>query len=96
MDEPLTSFHQYSFATLRQYGACFELTETYCRWLAEEGEVGLSPSIQAFGAIADTAKRLQFQLARAMARGRDLRLDSIDRMGEQWAFGGNSLGELYT
>src|SRR4029079_5336026 len=28
-NEPLETFHQYAFATLRQFGACFELAGTY-------------------------------------------------------------------
>ena len=32
--EPLDTFHKYSFATLRQFGACYELAATYLRWLA--------------------------------------------------------------
>jgi hypothetical protein len=34
MQADIAVFHAYSFATLRQYGACFELAETYLRWLA--------------------------------------------------------------
>src|SRR5262249_53472487 len=36
--EDVESFHQYAFATLRQYGACYELSATYLTWLAEQGE----------------------------------------------------------
>ena len=32
-DAPLEVFHQYSFATLRQFGACYELAATYLHWL---------------------------------------------------------------
>lgn len=32
-NEPLETFHQYSFATLRQFGACYELAATYLSWL---------------------------------------------------------------
>ncbi len=95
MEEPIETFHQYSFATLRQYGACFELVETYLKWLAAGGERGLEPSIEAFGGISTTAKTFQFQLARAMARRRELPLDPLDRMGALWTEGLEPLVEAY-
>ncbi|MEM7417569.1 MAG: DUF1839 family protein [Gemmatimonadota bacterium] len=95
MGEPIETFHQYSFATLRQYGACFELVETYFRWLAEQGESDLDGMIEAFQGISTTAKTYQFQLARAMARGRELPLDPIDTMGSQWSRGIGSVVERY-
>ena len=95
LGEPIETFHQYSFATLRQYGACFELVETYLSWLAKNGEGGLDESIEAINGISTTAKTFQFQLARAMARGRDLPLDPIDRMGDLWDVGLRPLVQRY-
>ena len=77
-------FHAYSFANLRQYGACFELAETYLRWLAEHGVDGLDAPAADLRDIAETAKRFQFQLARSMARGKALDLAPIDAMGQRW------------
>lgn len=77
-------FHAYSFATLRQYGACFELAQSYVRWLGEQRIAGLEPSAAGFGAIAVGAKALQFQLARAMARSKPLDLAPLDAMGADW------------
>src|SRR5207244_1500394 len=34
--ETLDMFHRYSFATLRQFGACFELSATYLKWLQQQ------------------------------------------------------------
>jgi hypothetical protein len=96
MNEPIETFHQYSFASLRQYGACFELVETYLRWLAPHVGPGLEPSIQAFHDLSATAKAFQFQLARAMVRKRELSLESIDRMGELWYQGLEPLIARYT
>lgn len=87
MKESVETFHQYSFATLRQYGACFELVETYLRWLQDRGEHGLSESIGAFNGISNTAKTFQFQLARAMARRRTLPLEPLDTMAALWQHG---------
>ena len=95
MQEPIETFHQYSFATLRQYGACFELVETYLRWLATGGEQDLTGPIEAFRDISATAKTFQFQLARAMARRRELPLDPLDRMAELWSAGTVALVERY-
>ena len=95
MEEPIETFHTYSFATLRQYGACFELVETYLRWLAAGGESGLEGAIEAFTNISATAKAFQFQLARAMARRRALPLDPLDRMAELWASGTGQVAGRY-
>jgi uncharacterized protein DUF1839 len=64
--QPLSSFHNYAFATLRQCGAAFELGSTYFCWLEERGECGLQPAAAACARIATTAKALQFKTARAV------------------------------
>jgi hypothetical protein len=84
MQAPIERFHAYSFATLRQYGACFELAETYLRWLAANGVDGVDEPARALHDIAETAKAFQFQLARAMARKKPLDLSPIDAMGAKW------------
>src|SRR2546423_9385875 len=68
MAAPITDFHKYSFATLRQYGACFELGGTYLSWLGAQGVDGLDETVAALESISHTAKAFQFQLARSMAR----------------------------
>lgn len=78
-------FHAYSFATLRQYGACFELAATYLGWLGARGLGGLEPAREAFSQISRETKALQFQLARAMARRRAIDLSPLDAMGASWA-----------
>jgi hypothetical protein len=82
--EPIETFHKYSFATLRQYGACFELCETYLRWLAQQNEAGLDDCINAFNRISNQTKAFQFQLARAVARKRELSLEPLQLMAEDW------------
>jgi hypothetical protein len=84
MQSDIAEFHKYSFATLRQYGACFELGETYLRWLGDNGVGGLDDARAALGEISQTAKTFQFQLARAMARRKPLDLAPIDAMGASW------------
>jgi len=83
----ISHFHAYSFATLRQYGACYGLAEAHLRWLAGQGAPGLVAAAEAFGEIAQTAKSFQFQLARAMARKKPLDLAPLDAMAGQWERG---------
>ncbi len=84
MTADMASFHTYSFANLRQYGACYELASTYLCWLSANGVDGLEDASAAFLRIAEAAKNLQMQLARAMARKRVLDTTPILRMGEDW------------
>jgi hypothetical protein len=91
MKEPIETFHGYSFATLRQYGACFELTSTYLRWLDERGVKGLSQAITSFDQISQTGKSFQFMLARSMARRKPLDLTPLNTMAEQWKIGMSEL-----
>jgi len=95
MQEDLDSFHRYAFATLRQYGACFELSQTYLQWLASQGEQGLDEAIHAFGTISESAKSFQFQLARALSRRKALDLSPLTSMSEYWQAGTSSLKARY-
>jgi hypothetical protein len=80
----LDAFHAYSFATLRQYGACFELAATYLAWLGEHGVDGLEEPRALLDGISTGTKAMQFQLARAMTRGRAPDLAPLARMGQDW------------
>lgn len=84
MRADIAVFHKYSFATLRQFGACYELSATYLRWLAQQGFADAQAPGEAFDQIAQGAKALQFQLARAIARKKPLELSALDRMAEHW------------
>jgi hypothetical protein len=84
MQSDIERFHAYSFATLRQYGACYELASTYLRWLGAEGIAGTEAPAEELLGIAENAKALQFQLARSMARKRSLDLSPLDEMARQW------------
>jgi hypothetical protein len=82
--ESLEVFHQYSFATLRQFGACYEMAALYLDWLEERGITGLNPARDAFNMLSTGAKTLQFQLARAMARKKPLSLTPLDDLAVAW------------
>lgn len=67
-EKPDGFFHRYAFNTLRQLGANFGLLADYLTWLEDNGDTGLTPSVDACAVIRDAAKVAQFQLARALAR----------------------------
>jgi hypothetical protein len=80
----IEQFHTYSFVTLRQLGASFELAGAYLRWLSGEGvDVG-EGAPAALGAISQSAKAMQFQLARAIARRRPLGGEALEDMARRW------------
>lgn len=60
-------FHDFAFNTVRQFGANFGLLSAHLDWLSNAGARGLDDASVAAQRIADAAKVLQFQLARAAA-----------------------------
>lgn len=84
LNAELEAFHKYSFASLRQYGACFELSLTYLQWLQQHGKNGLDDAITACRSISETAKAFQFQLARSIMRKKPLNLEPLENMASQW------------
>lgn len=94
-DGGLEVFHQYSFATLRQFGACYELSANYLQWLRERTGERLDGPIDALTRIATGAKALQFQLARSIARRKPLDLSPLDTMAEAWASAMQALKAAY-
>jgi hypothetical protein len=94
LHEDLDRFHDYSFFTLRQYGACYELTATYLDWLIAHGE-RVEDARDPLGCLSERAKAFQFQLARAMARGKPLDLTPLDDMSCLWERGMSALRRRY-
>lgn len=82
--QDLDTFHQYSFATFRQFGACFELASNYLSWLTKQGESDLLECTNQIKSISELAKIYQFQLARSISRGKPLDITAIDTMSENW------------
>ncbi len=95
LEKDLDMFHQYSFATFRQYGSCFELSSIYLQWLSEQGEEGLSVARKNLKNISEIAKVYQFQLARSIMRKKPLDLTPIDEMSALWLEAMNVLREKY-
>ena len=83
-EKGIEHFHQYSFATLRQFGACYELTATYLKWLTEHSTGNFSKAAENFLEISQTAKTVQFQLARAVARNKDVDLSVFENLATLW------------
>jgi hypothetical protein len=82
--EPMETFHLYSFVTLRQLGACYELSKTYLQWLEQNGQTGLGEAIEMFNEISTSAKTTQFQLARSVSKKKPLDFTPIEKMGQSW------------
>lgn len=82
--QPLEVFHQYSFATLRQFGACYEMAALYLDWLTAHDVPDLAVPRDAFNQLSTGAKTLQFQLARSMMRQKPLSLTPVDDMAGTW------------
>ena len=77
-DRPFGFFHKYAFNTLRQLGANFELAGSHLDWLGLDGG-------DAARKISETAKSVQFQLARAVTRRRfDPLATALDPAIEAW------------
>ncbi len=93
--EPMETFHQYSFVTLRQLGACYELSKTYLQWLEQNGQAELGDTIEIFNEISTGAKTIQFQLARAVSKKKSLDLSLLEKMGQSWQTAMDTLLKLY-
>lgn len=90
-ERPFGFFHKYAFNTLRQFGANFELLASHLTWLAPQQfeEAG----IQALK-ISETAKTVQFQLARAVTRKKfDPLRSALEPAAEAWDKLIGALGE---
>ena len=94
--EPLSTFHQYAFATVRQAGAGFGLTASFIRWLQASGEQCLEPAATAFETLSTTAKTLQFKLARMANLKRAVDINPLlETMERAWDEGMNRLADRY-
>ncbi len=85
MDGDLELFHAYSFATFRQFGACYELAANYLGWLESLGETRFHEARDDLAAISSLSKVYQFQLARAMSRRKPLDLSPLRQMSAHWS-----------
>lgn len=90
-EESVEMFHQYAFATLRQLGACFELSANHLDWLERNDRQIAPDAARGYRALSTAAKSLQFQLARSMVRRRPLDLAPLSTMAATWEAASSSL-----
>lgn len=62
----MTHYHAWAFTTLRQLGSAFELAAAHLRWLAAQGQPGLTEASERFDAIAHDCKSLILKVARVV------------------------------
>ena len=81
-ERPFGYFHKYAFNTLRQFGANFELLASHLTWLSPSRfENAAAQALK----ISETAKTVQFQLARAVTRKKfDPLRSALDPAAEAW------------
>jgi len=92
--EGMDRFHQFAFATVRQFGSSTELAASLCAWLAERGDPVGDVALQ-FRELALSAKTAQFKLARLVS-GRNTEVDPIlDSMEHGWDVAMQRLVEQY-
>ncbi|GCF08028.1 DUF1839 family protein [Dictyobacter arantiisoli] len=60
----LEGFHKYAFATLRQYGSCYEYAAVFLKWLAEHDVPRWLVPAEHFEAISGTTQILMLKAAR--------------------------------
>jgi len=81
-ERPFGFFHKYAFNTLRQFGANFELAADHLAWLAPGRFADTEASARQ---ISETAKSVQFQLARAVTRKKFEPLQTaLDPAADAW------------
>ncbi len=91
----LAAYHIYAFATVRQTGACFELSAEYLRWLGRELGSEYARPARHFDEISNLSKTLILKAARAVNSKKPIDFgDTFPRMIQSWADGMGELGAL--
>ena len=85
LTQPTETFHEYAFATIRQFGAAFELSASFLGWLAQHGDAVAAEAREPCEALASAAKTLQFKAARAVMLKRPAEFEGLfDGMQAAW------------
>ena len=97
----LAFYHQWAFATIRQFGAAYELLEHHLRWIAKVDRGGaddaatLTSAAEDFGQVSAGAKTFILKAARAVNSRKPFDASpSIDEMARAWSRGIASLERL--
>jgi hypothetical protein len=92
--EGLNAYHAYAFATIRQYGANFELLSQYLRWLDQHLPGGYERAAAHFHAISDGAKTLILKGARAVGGNKTVDFTAmIEESARSWDEGMSELAK---
>jgi hypothetical protein len=92
--EGINAYHAYAFATIRQYGANFELLSSYLRWLDRLVPAGYERAAAHFEAISNGAKTLILKGARAVGGNKNVDfVPMIEETAKSWDAG---MAELTT
>jgi hypothetical protein len=94
--EGLATYHAYAFATVRQFGANFELGALYMKWLTEHARADLGDAAEAFESISAAAKVLILKAARAVSAKKAADFGPMfEGMETAWARGMDLLASRY-
>jgi hypothetical protein len=94
--EGLATYHVYAFATVRQFGASFELASRYAKWLTEQAGADLGGAADAFQSISESAKALILKGARAVSAKKSVDfIPMFDGMESAWERGMDILVSRY-
>jgi hypothetical protein len=94
--EGLATYHVYAFATVRQFGANFELASRYAKWLTEQAGADLGGAADAFQSISESAKALILKGARAVSAKKSVDfIPMFDGMESAWERGMDILVSRY-
>ena len=85
LQRPGNYFHTYSFNTLRQCGANFELLASHLNWLGDMARIDVGEAALSAQLVSEGMKSLQFALARTLARRRPAGLlDLLDPLADHY------------
>lgn len=94
--QPISQYHGYAFAMLRQLGAAFELGGQYLNWLSLHGETGLVEAEQHCLAISAGAKALVLKTARAVHSKKPADFaPTLEDMASHWDAAMQQLAQRY-
>lgn len=91
--EGLPHYHAWAFATIRQFGAAFELAAAHLRWIAAHGGPDCAGAAEPFARIAQAGKAMILKLARAVNTRKPLDAAAlVDELAGDWDAGMAQLG----
>jgi hypothetical protein len=91
----IATYHAYAFSTVRQCGACFELSAAYLRWLGKHVDPAFAAPAEHFDAISNGMKTLILKAARAVAGKKAVDFAPMfSELAGSWSLGMSAVGAL--